>query len=194
MQFYKINPRDLPKDEEVLFIEVQRFTQVWLWIFLIILLLVEVAIFGYGIVKQIIFREPWGDKPLSDVGLMLITIWAVSIPVIVLYLFSITHLEVRVYPSGLYMRYFPFHIKYRYIPWDTIDEVVGKKYSPIGEYGGWGIRWNFNSWAYTVRGNYCIELRKGKKKVVIGTQKLAELLNAMNRAQEIYLQCNSKEE
>ncbi len=193
MRFYKVSESGIPRDDEVLFVEVQRFTQLWLWLLLVVFLVVEVGIFGYGVVKQIVFREPWGDRPVSDAGLFVVAVCAIVIPLVVMYLFSVISFEVRVCPNGLYMRYFPFHLRYRFIPWEEIGEVIGRKYKPVGEYGGWGIRWNLNSWAYTVSGNYCIELRKGKKKVVIGTQRLREFLSAIKRAQEIYLEskCDS---
>ncbi|MCX8063911.1 MAG: DUF6141 family protein [Candidatus Hydrogenedentes bacterium] len=186
MQCLKVSTTELPKDEDLLYQEIQKFTQYWLWGLLIAIVVIESIVFGYGIVKQIIFKEPWGDKPISDLGLILIAVWAIGIPVIIMYLFSITSLETRIYPSGIYIRYFPFHLKYRHIPWDSIEEIVGRKYRPIIEYGGWGLRWNFNSWAYTVSGNHCVELRKGGKKIVLGTQRLGKLMTSVNRAQEIY--------
>lgn len=185
MRYLKVSSDRLPEDESILYIETQKFNQLWLWALLVGILIIEIVFIGYGLLKQIVFKEPWGDKPMSDLGLVLFAVWAIGIPMIVMYMFSITSLEIRIYPSGVYLRYFPFHIKYRCIPWDSIDEIVGRKYNPILEYGGWGIRWHLNSWAYTVSGNHCIELRKGKKKIILGTQKLGELMSAINRAQEI---------
>ncbi len=78
-------------------------------------------------------------------------------------------------------------MRYRKISWDAIDEVLGRKYKPIVEYGGWGIRWRYKSWAYTVSGKNGVEFRKGDYKILIGTQKLNDFLSALGKAQELFL-------
>ena len=55
------------------FKEKQKFTQWWLWLFLIGFGLFQV----YGLFKQLIIGEDFGDKPMSDIGLIIFTIASV---------------------------------------------------------------------------------------------------------------------
>ncbi|HOK09111.1 MAG TPA: DUF6141 family protein [Candidatus Hydrogenedens sp.] len=187
IQFEKVKKDVLPPESELLYKEVQKFTQWWLWLIIGGAVLFQIVVIGNAIVTQLIFGQPWGDKPMSDVGLIFFVLWVTFVFSFVIALFLVLRLETCVYLDGIYIRYFPFHYKYRKISWDKLDEIVGKKYHPVIEYGGWGIRWNFRSWAYTVSGNTCVELRKGKYKIVIGTKKLDEILPALDKAQNLYM-------
>jgi hypothetical protein len=60
-----------PQDP-VYFREVQTFRQPWIWALLIVLTLVAVVFFGYGMIKQLVFGQPWGDRPLSDSALAIV--------------------------------------------------------------------------------------------------------------------------
>ncbi|MGB3860959.1 MAG: hypothetical protein WA915_02675 [Candidatus Aminicenantaceae bacterium] len=53
-------------DKVVKFREVQRFRQKWLWIGLVAVLLCLIISFGYGMIKQLVFGHPWGNRPMSD--------------------------------------------------------------------------------------------------------------------------------
>ena len=55
-----------------LFSETQHFTQRWLWIMLIGMMLILVAVFGYGMIEQLIFGRVWGNRPISDGMLLLV--------------------------------------------------------------------------------------------------------------------------
>ena len=55
-----------------------------------------------------------------------------------------------------------------------------RKYRPIIEYGGWGIRFNKSGKAYTVSGNIGIQIQMSTGKgILIGTQQPNEFLQAM---------------
>ena len=49
-------------ETNLVFREVQRFRQVWLWVLLISIAAIELATFGYGIIQQIILGKPFGDN------------------------------------------------------------------------------------------------------------------------------------
>lgn len=91
-------------NKEILFYEKQRFTQWWLWI----ILLAVNGFFLFGIYKQIIIREQFGDKLMSDTGLIIITLIILSITS----LFSRFKLETLVKSDGVYVRFFPLHLFY----------------------------------------------------------------------------------
>ena len=48
------------------FKEEQKFTQWWLWVILIPIGILPI----FGIYKQLILGEKFGDKPMSDLGLI----------------------------------------------------------------------------------------------------------------------------
>ena len=53
------------------FTEEQKFTQWWLWVILIGIGLLPV----YGIYKQVIIGEDFGSKPLSNLGLIIFSVF-----------------------------------------------------------------------------------------------------------------------
>lgn len=187
IQFDKVKKSNLPPDSELLFLETQKFMQLWLWVLLIVLFGTQFVWIGFAIYQQIFLNEPWGNNPMTDVELIFTALLEGFVIVLIMGLFLATRLETRVYMDGIYFIYFPFHKKYRKISWDQLDEVLGRKYRPLIEFGGWGIRWGHKKWAYTVSGNECIELRKGDYKILVGTKKLNEFLSALDRAQNLYV-------
>ena len=56
--------------------------------------------------------------------------------------------------------------------------------SPIAEFGGWGIRYGFGAgWVWNVSGNMGVQLELDNgRKVLIGSQRPAELKDALDRA------------
>ena len=66
----------------------------------------------------------------------------------------------------------PFHLTFRKIPWMLIERCEVRTYNPIGEYGGWGLKYGFKSGkAINLSGNKGLQLYlKTGKKILIGTQ------------------------
>ncbi|MEJ7559273.1 MAG: hypothetical protein WKF66_13265 [Pedobacter sp.] len=161
---------------EVLFLEVQRFKQWWLWL----ILLGINGLFIYGVFKQVIGGQHFGNKPTSNLVLLTIT----GLMIIVTVLFANFHLETTIKTDGIYVRFFPFHLKYKYYSWDTLAKAYVRQYSPISEYGGWGLRTGLfgKGTAYNVSGNEGLQLEfKNDKRLLIGTNKPAELIETLNR-------------
>ena len=145
----------MSSNNDVVFKEVQRFRQPLLWL----VILAITIIFTYGMFRQIILGEPWGNKPLPDA--MLIAIFTFIMCLTLLFFFVKLIVEVR--SDGIYIRFFPFHISYRKIPLENLKKCEACIYSPL-EYGGWGIRYGFKGKAYTISGNrgVILELKDGK--------------------------------
>ena len=62
------------------------------------------------------------------------------------------------------------------IPWKDIEECYVRQYSPLREYGCWGIRFGLNGKAYNVKGNKGIQVKlKSGKKILFGTQNEIEV-------------------
>lgn len=84
-------------------------------------------------------------------------------------------LETRIDEKGIHYKYFPF-IKWRLIEKSQIREAEVKSFNPLTDHGGWGIKGNSTTKAFTVMGDSGLLIDLGeKKKILIGTQKPREL-------------------
>jgi hypothetical protein len=109
----------------------------------------------------------------------------ILLAVIILLYYSKLVTEVRY--DGVYIRYTPFHRSFRCLPFSEIESYEARTYSPIAEYGGWGIRWGWKGGnrniAYNVSGNKGVQLvLKDGRRILIGSQKPEELVAAIKSA------------
>lgn len=116
-------------DNEILFSETQQFRQWWLWL---ILLSIN-GLFIFGVFKQVIDGKQFGENPVSNTGLLGVT----SFTLFLTLLFMNCRLDTKIKNDGIYVRFFPFHIKFKHYSWDTLTKSFIRKYSPLAEYGGW---------------------------------------------------------
>ena len=49
------------------------------------------------------------------------------------------------------------------------------EYNGLWEYGGWGIKWNGDTWSYTIGGKWGVMVKTADKKFLLGTQKPEEV-------------------
>lgn len=79
-------------------------------------------------------------------------------------------------------RFVPFHFTDRKIALGEIDQVFVRKYRPLMEYGGWGLRWSLNGKAVNVRGNNGIQIvLKNGSRILIGTSQPEAASKALER-------------
>lgn len=153
------------------FREEQKFTQWWLWLILIGLGILLI----FGMFKQLILGEKFGDNPMSDIGLIIFCVFIYGI----IALFWFMRLKTEIDQNEIRMNFFPF-VKKR-INWKEIKNAEIVNY---GFVGGWGIRlWTKFGTVYNTKGNIglAIELTNGKK-ILIGTQKENELNKIVEKA------------
>ncbi len=165
-------------DNDVSFREVQRFRQKWLLLVLFALSSFLVIFFGYGMIRQLVFGQPWGDKPMSDTALAIVgplmLLMAIGLP----WLFYRIKLITEVRKDGVYIKFVP-------LARQTVlfREVVGceaRTYRPIREYGGWGVKYGRAGKAYNVSGNRGVQLKLSSGKgLLIGSQRPEELALAI---------------
>lgn len=164
-------------NKPIVFEENQRFTQWWLWM---ILILTNIP-FIWGIYRQMIQGIPFGDKPMSNTGLLVVETLVLLLTISFLFL----KLETKIDTDGIEVRFFPFTLKALRYSWDEISEAYVRTYAPILEFGGWGLRYGFFSGkgkALNVSGNQGLQLiLKNGKKLLIGTNKEAELSEVLKR-------------
>ncbi|MFC1477379.1 DUF6141 family protein [candidate division KSB1 bacterium] len=153
--------------------EVQYFRQVWM----LLLCLIPSAFVLYMAVQQLVFKHPMGNNPASDtVMVILAVVFGILLPVFILS----THLTTEVRQDGLYIRFFPFHVRTKKISLEDIALCEAVTYRPIRDYGGYGIRYGRKGKAYNVSGSRGIRIEyAGGKKLLIGSQDPEALLQSL---------------
>ena len=158
------------------FHETQRFRQGWLWLVVIVSLLPAVGAMGYGVWRQVVMGKLFGDRPASDLSLLLAFALVCVAGAGVIALLWSARLDVSVNDREVFIRFRPFHIRGRSIALSEIAEARARTYRPIAEYGGWGIRMGFGGMAYNVSGNEGVQLVLANgRRILIGSQRSAEL-------------------
>lgn len=153
------------------FIETQKFRQWWLWLILAIAILIPIGVFVDTYIT---------NKQDATDGLFAL-IPAVLIVGVVIFLLLSAKLTTELDEYVINYRFYPFHFSNQKIHWEDVKAAYVREYSPILEYGGWGLRYTFkNGKAYNVMGNAGLQLHlKNGKKVLLGTQKQNELQDFM---------------
>ena len=162
---------------KILFTEQQRFTQWWLWL----ILLIAAAMPIFGLIKQLQAEHPFSDAE-DNVGILISLFIMAAVGV----LFLIMRLETQISETAISVRFFPFHLKFLQFPWSEVEQVYVREYSPLSEFGGWGLRYGLDGKAYNVSGNQGIQIVfKNGKKLLIGTNKPEEAAAALKQIQEV---------
>jgi len=160
----------MPNKMKIKFKGEQKFTQWWLWLILIGIGIIPV----FGVYKQLIIGEKFGDKPMPDFGLILFCVFSFSL----IAMFWLIRLKTDIDENGIRMNFFPFAKKRVF--W---KEVKSAEIVNYGFVGGWGVRlWTKYGTVYNTNGNkgLAIELVNGGK-FLIGTQKETELNEIVTR-------------
>jgi len=145
-------------NREVLFTEKQRFTQWWIWVIIFMACIIPL----WQIYTAIINYQNALSNPSTYIGLITI--------ILLMGLLLSTKLETKIQKDGIYVRFIPFVFKYKVYDWNLIDKVYLRKYNPIGEYGGWGLRGFGKNRAFNISGNQGLQLEfKDGRRLLIGT-------------------------
>ena len=137
-----------------LFEENQKFTQWWLWVILLSFPIISVG--------------PFDENDINIYHVLI----GLALPII-FYLFE---LRIKIKEDGLYYQFFPFHLKFHEIKMDEIESFKAMEYSPLKEYGGWGIRYGFKGKAYNISGNKGVKIfLKNGTNIMFGSQKYKEM-------------------
>ncbi len=160
--------------DKILFTETQQFRQIWLWILLIPIN----VLFVFGVIKQVIFNQQFGDKPAPDAVLIIATLFMTALSV----LFYIMRLETKITEEGIDVRFYPLQSTYRHYSWDKMVRSYVRKYKPILEYGGWGLRGIWKDRALNISGNMGIQLvMEDGLHLLIGTKKPGEVTDVLKQ-------------
>jgi hypothetical protein len=159
------------REIDIIFREEQKFG---LWLRLLVYLSMGLAV----VLSVFALKKGYaGEGSQETLEIVLSFIVGIGVPIAIASLFLLLKLETEVRPDGIYVRYFPFHIHFKRFAPEDLSEYYARRYKPILEYGGWGIRYSLrNGKAYNVSGNQGVQLVfSSGKKLLIGSQKPDEL-------------------
>jgi hypothetical protein len=147
--------------EPLLFTEVQAFRQ---WHARLVLAFPPLALLFLSC-RQILWNKPWGTPPISNGGLIFLTVLLIGVYLRLVTVKLVTELrphEISVGLRGLWKR--------RRIRLDEIRSTAVVTYHPIADFGGYGIRSGRRGLAYIARGNKAVELAlTDGKRIFIGS-------------------------
>ena len=171
---------------KILFKEEQQFRQ-WWWIVLILGATIPAMVMCiYALYQQTVRGIQVGDSPCTQ--------WRADYSICLSMrnaLGDITNLNLK---SGLIRMefitgFFPLIFRNKLIAKEEIQRYEIRKYSPIIDYGGWGVRRGFGrKWqkAFNVSGNIGLQLYlTNGKKVLFGTQRSQAILYAMDEMMKL---------
>jgi hypothetical protein len=144
-------------------------------------------IFGFAYLIFMYNSKIWKNSLLE------ITVCSLLFLMIAVFSFF-TSIKTIINNEGIYVKFSPFFIKYKYYSWNEITKVYIKRYQALREYGGWGYKkrffrngiriFNFNQYdkSITISGNtgLQIEFANGKK-LLIGTHKHEEMAKVLEQ-------------
>ena len=165
-------------NNNAIFREEQRFRQFLPW------LIIGIAIFfSFTSVGQVFFAafsKESSDLPAAYETKVVTMVGVVVLNLLVLLLFLTAKLSVEVRSNGLFIRYFPFHRKWRPISLDGVISCEHVTYSPIIDYGGWGIRYGFKKKAYNISGKKGVRINfQDAHHILIGSRHGDQLQSAI---------------
>lgn len=146
---------------ESFYLEKQKFNQKWIKVILYFLL-----IFTFFISILIYTKE-------TSTIIAFIPFWIFALLFI---LFKKMELILAINNENISYQFIPFHFKIRRINKNDIMHISLNNYNPISDFGGWGIRFGRKGKAYTVNGNFGVQIKTcGNKNILIGTMKPKEV-------------------
>ena len=170
--------------ERLIFKEEQSFKQSFvIWLLAATWLFVSIT-FGYGLYQQIYLGKPFGDNPTSDSALILTSMLSILlISAIVIFMLN-SNLTTEIWSDGIRYKFPPLLRKTKHIPLEEISSAEVSKYSPVGEFGGWGWRRRLISrkTAYNIKGNIGLRvIKKNGSQIMFGTQRQDDMTRAISK-------------
>ena len=151
-------------DKNLLFHEEQRFR--WFAYAIVI----AGTVIPIGLLVHVIIQKSQPGKPLSILEPATILLLLASMAI-----FLGAKLITQVRSDGLFVRFRPFHLRFKRISLENVVSVESITYSPMS-YGGWGLRRVPGGKAYNALGNLGVRLDfTNGKHLLIGSQRADEL-------------------
>lgn len=168
---------------KILFKEEQQFREWWQIVLRLVATIPAMIMCIYALYQQNVVGVQVGNSPAPN-AVMILALIGLGIGLWVS--FSLK-LEVWLDSDGIHYRFFPLISKNKLISKGEIQRFEIRKYNPLLDYGGWGIKKRFK-WgrAYNVSGNIGLQLYlKNGKKVLFGTQRSQAIMYAMDEMMKL---------
>jgi hypothetical protein len=137
-----------------------------------------------GMYTQMVEGKPWGDKPMTDAGLLILATVMIVVYFLIIALVLSVKLEIRVSDEDIAFRYFPIKPKWTYIRKDDIARYELHRHRNIFKAGGIGYRRRLlaktESFSTQLGPYLWLELRN-KKRIILGVQNYEGLEYAMHK-------------
>ena len=161
--------------------EVQMISRAWLIVLIApataVMLLLRAAY------QQVVRGVPVGGRPATDGQLLGSLAVAAGALLLVAALLLSTRLITEVGGGQIRLRYIPLWRRTLRVAEIATSEPV--TFRPFRDFGGWGIRYGWSGWAFTVRGNRGVRLTvHGGSSLVIGSQEPERLYQAIEAARQ----------
>lgn len=136
----------------------------------------------YGVYVQLIMGAPWGSKPMSDLGLIITTVFSLGIIGFVIWLLLSIKLEVKIDTEQIRYRYYPHMWRWSFLTPGMIESFEVKKLGVL-ERGKGGYKGIFtDNKKLLVMGRNAVKIMTTDgSQVVIGTQTPEQLDWAMRK-------------
>lgn len=160
-----MNPQILNMKTESFYLEKQKFNQTWIKavFYFLLILTFFLAIIIFAKKNNVLIAS----IPFCVVALIFI-------------LFGKMELILVINDENISYQFIPFQPRMRSINKKDILHISLDNYNPIADYGGWGIRFGRKGKAYTIDGNFGIQLNiVGNKNILIGTMKPKEVYSIL---------------
>lgn len=132
-------------------------------------------------VRQLVFHRPWGSPPMSNGGLVFLTVLLVGVYIRLITVRLVTDIrsgQLSVGLEGLWRK--------RRVALADIRSAVEVQYDPAAEYGGYGIRSGAKGLAYIASGNRGVEVElKDGRRLLVGSQRPQELARNIMQSSNI---------
>jgi hypothetical protein len=167
------------------FEEVQRLReQPWIWPALVTLTLAIFLPIGIGAHQQLVLGNPWGDRPMSDQGMIYFLLFISLCWGSAMFLLLSLTLYTKIDDQGIHVRLFPINPFWQRIPFDSISEVSFEKRFKLFDGGGIGHNRNIIKRQKSLKiwgGKHMAIRTTDGRRTLIGTQKLDELQWTMKK-------------
>jgi hypothetical protein len=168
--------------EKLIYKEEQSFRQSFVPWLMLVSILILIGGFGVAFYQQLYLGKPYGDKPMSNNGLIWSSILSFVLLSIVFVFILSANLITEIWTDGIRFRFPPIIRKMKHISLSEIVSAEVARYNPIIEFGGWGWRKRLltKKTAYNISGRIGIRvIKKNGSQVMFGTHKQDEMKRAV---------------
>lgn len=121
------------------FEEVQRLRdRPWILVPILAVALSATLPLYYGLYWQVGHGQPWGDKPMSDAGIVFMTVFVSASVILLGFVLLTLRLEVKIDAAGIHYRMYPVKQRWRTVSLDQIEKYELKRRYNLFESAGIG--------------------------------------------------------